>query len=349
MHKLLKKLYETNTASEKELLHILKYIDSDTKKSLFKYAHETSKRYYGDSVYMRGLIEFSNHCKQDCIYCGIRKSNSNINRYRLSESDILKCCEMGYELGYRTFVLQSGEDFFYDTKKLCSIIKSIKNKYPKVAITMSIGERNYDTYKALFNAGADRYLLRHEAASETLYNKFHPHMSLRNRKTCLENLKNIGYQVGAGFMVGLPGQEDEDLVQDLLFLKKLNPHMIGIGPFLPHKDTCLKNEKSGTLDKTLIMLALTRLLIPDCLLPSTTAVGTLDNTGREKALKAGANVVMPNLSPTNVRELYSLYDNKICTGDEAAHCRVCIQKRIEDAGFNIHMGRGDSVRLQKKI
>ncbi|MCT4593808.1 MAG: [FeFe] hydrogenase H-cluster radical SAM maturase HydE [Anaeromicrobium sp.] len=345
MDKFLSNLYEKNEASQDELLYILDNMNETYKEKLFNYAHETSKKYYDNKVYMRGLIEFSNYCKQDCMYCGIRASNKVAHRYRLSHDQIIQCCEIGYNLGYRTFVLQSGEDFYYDTKKLCTLIKDIKSKYADAAITLSLGERDYDTYKALYEAGADRYLLRHEAASEDLYNRFHPGMKLSNRIECLYNLKEIGFQVGAGFMVGLPHQTNEDLVEDLLFLKRLNPHMIGIGPYLPHKDTPLKEEKSGTLEKTLIMLALTRLLIPDCLLPSTTAVGTIHSKGREQALQAGANVVMPNLSPTNVRELYSLYDNKICTGDEAAHCRVCIQKRIQSVGFEVNMGRGDSVRL----
>ena len=228
---------------------------------------------------------------------------------------------------------------------MVEIIKKIKEKYPGNAITLSLGERSYKSYKMMFNAGADRYLLRHETASKDLYESLHPNGSFENRIQCLKNLKEIGYQVGAGFMVGLPNQSNKNLIDDLIFLKELNPHMCGIGPFIPHKDTPLANEKGGTLEKTITMLALVRLMLPKILLPATTALGSVDPLGREKGLKAGANVVMPNLSPTNVREKYSLYDGKICTGDEAAECRVCIERRINAAGFNLEITRGDSLAL----
>ncbi|MGL5244895.1 MAG: [FeFe] hydrogenase H-cluster radical SAM maturase HydE, partial [Sarcina sp.] len=262
---------------------------------------------------------------------------------RLTKEEILECVELGDKLGYKTYVLQGGEDAYFTDEKMVNIIKCIKKKYPKNAITISIGERSYDSYKKMFDAGADRFLLRHETACKELYDKLHPNAMFENRMKCLENLKRIGYQVGAGFMVGIPGQTKEDLVKDLLFLKEFKPHMCGIGPFIPHKDTPLGNEKSGILEDTIIILALVRLLLPDILLPATTALGTIDPTGREKGIKAGANVVMPNLSPITVREKYSLYDGKICTGDEAAECRMCIEGRIKKAGFKVEVSRGDNI------
>ncbi len=349
MKELLNKLYQENNLSKEEIVYLLKNLDEEHKNILFVYAYQTCMKYYGNKVYMRGLIEFSNICKQDCLYCGIRASNSHVDRYRLSKDQILSCCQEGYRLGYRTFVLQSGEDFWYTEEKLIEIIKSIKKLYPDVAITLSIGERDYVTYKHLLEAGADRFLLRHETASRHLYEKMHPNMSFDNRRNCLKDLKELGYQVGAGFMVGLPEQTEEDLAEDLLFLKELEPDMIGIGPYIPHNDTPLKGSKGGTVEDTLVILAFTRLLIPECLLPSTTAMGTLHPKGRERALKVGANVVMPNLSPTSVRAKYELYENKICTGDEAAHCRGCIERRINSAGFEVDMGRGDSLKSIKKL
>lgn len=254
---------------------------------------------------------------------------------------------MGYNLGYRTFVLQGGEDPYYTRSRVEEIITAIKIKYPEVAITLSIGERSYEDYSAFYKCGADRYLLRHEMASRRLYNKLHSNMSFDNRRKCLYDLKKIGYQVGAGFMVGLPGQTSEDLAEDFIFLKELEPHMVGIGPFIPHKDTKLGREKGGTVKDTVTMLALTRLFLPEVLLPATTALGTLDPLGREKGLKAGANVVMPNLSPISVRKKYSLYDGKVCTGDEAAECRRCIEQRINSAGFNVDMSRGDNINWRR--
>lgn len=291
---------------------------------------------------MRGLIEFTNYCKNTCTYCGIRVFNKKVDRYRLSLEDILNCCSEGYRLGYRTFVLQGGEDPYFTDDKIVEIVKNIKEKFKDCAVTLSIGEKSYESYKKYYDAGADRYLLRHETASKTLYEKLHPGMSFENRRRCLRDLKEIGYQVGAGFMIGIPGQTNEDFVKDLLFLKELEPHMVGIGPFIPQCDTPLGNEKGGTVEVTVLMLSIIRLLLPQVLLPSTTALGTIHPMGREMGLKAGANVVMPNLSPTCVREKYALYDGKICTGDEAAECRMCIQNRIESAGFTLDMSRGDN-------
>ena len=347
IYELIHKLYKNNYVNEEELLYILNNLDKDSENYLFEKANQTRIKTYDHKVFMRGLIEFTNYCKRTCTYCGISALNPNADRYRLSLSDILSACEEGYRLGYRTFVLQGGEDDYYTDDKIVEIIKEIKNRFKDVAITLSIGEKSYESYKKYFVAGADRYLLRHETADKELYEKLHKNMSFQERRSCLFNLKEIGFQVGAGFMVGLPGAKNEHYVKDIMFLKELNPHMVGIGPFIPHKDTILSKEKGGTLEKTLILLAITRLFLPDALLPATTALGTIDPFGREKGLKAGANVVMPNLSPTTVREKYSLYDGKICTGDEAAECRNCIEGRIKAAGYEVDMGRGDNVRYKK--
>lgn len=312
---------------------------------LFRYACQTRERYYGNRVYMRGLIEFSSTCRRNCRYCGLRASNRRAKRFRMSRDEILACCRKGYELGYRTFVLQSGEDPWYTVERMTGIIAAIKSAFPDTALTLSIGERPKDEYRMFFAAGADRYLLRHETASRRLYGELHPDMDFDRRRECLEDLKEIGYQIGAGFMVGLPGQRAEDLAEDLKYLQKLNPHMIGIGPFIPHSETPLGNAAGGTVEDTLVMLALTRLLVPDSLMPATTAMGSLHQQGRELAIKAGANVVMPSLTPVGQKEKYALYENKICIGDEADHCRYCLEGRIEGTGCEVDMGRGDSCRV----
>ena len=342
MRSIIDKLYKDNYLSGKELLYVLNEMNEDDKLYLIKKAHETRMKTYGDKVFLRGLIEFTNYCKRNCRYCGIRALNKNADRYRLTVSEIIEACEKGYNLGYRTFVLQGGEDEYFTDEKIVDMVTQIKTRFKSCAITLSIGEKSYSSYKKYFDAGADRYLIRHETASKQLYEKLHPDMDFENRRKCLWDLKEIGYQVGAGFMVGLPGQSNEDYVKDLLFLKELEPHMVGIGPFISQKDTPLANCSDGTVDTTTTMLALTRLLLPSVLLPSTTALGTIDPLGREKGLQAGANVVMPNLSPVNVREKYSLYDGKICTGDEAAECRMCIEGRIKKAGFSVDTSRGDN-------
>jgi biotin synthase len=338
---ILENLYRFQKIQGEELLYVLDHLDSENQERLFTLALKAKEACYGNKVFMRGLIEFSNYCRRNCAYCGIRKGNNEVDRYRLTLEEILECCAEGHALGYRTFVLQSGEDLFYTDEVLVELIQKIKRNHPDSAITLSIGERSYESYLALFNAGADRYLLRHETASERLYRELHPDMDFSERRTCLRHLKEIGYQVGAGFMVGLPGQRNEDLVEDLLFLQEIQPQMVGIGPFIPHAKTPLRENPGGTVEKTLILLALTRLILPQVLLPATTALGTIDPQGREKAIKAGANVVMPNLSPTSVRAKYELYENKICTGDEAAHCRGCIERRIQSVGHQVDMGRGD--------
>lgn len=345
--RILDHLFNQHTLAKEQLLYLLEYLDPSGQELLFDYAAKTRKSFYGNKVYLRGLIEFSNYCRRNCAYCGIQMRNHKIDRYRLTKEEIIDCCSEGNELGYTTFVLQSGEDPYYTDELLVEIVQEIKRRFPDSAVTLSVGERTFESYKQLFMAGADRYLLRHETASEKLYQRLHPDMSFLNRQECLRKLKEIGYQVGAGFMVGLPGQTNEDLVADLLYLQELQPHMVGIGPFIPHPETPLAGFAGGTVAKTLLMLALTRLLLPDVLLPATTALGTLDPAGREKALKVGANVVMPNLSPVSVRSKYEIYKDKICTGDEAAHCRTCIEQRIKSAGFEVSMERGDHYHWQR--
>lgn len=309
---------------------------------LAKRARETAQQIYGTQVYIRGLIEFTNYCKNDCYYCGIRRSNARAERYRLTKEQILDCCESGYGLGFRTFVLQGGEDPYFTDERICELVSAIKKGYPDCAVTLSIGEKTRESYQAYFDAGADRYLLRHETADEVHYQKLHPaEMQLSKRKRCLYDLKEIGYQTGCGFMVGSPYQTVETLYEDLMFIKELQPEMVGIGPFIPQKDTPFGEKQAGTMEMTLRLLGIIRLLHPHVLLPATTALGTIHPKGREKGILAGANVVMPNLSPVNVREKYKLYDNKICTGDEAAECRFCMQRRMESIGYEVVTDRGD--------
>jgi biotin synthase len=338
-------LFETGDLEDSKLAAMLELLDSEahlsTREYLMQRAHEKRLQIYGNRVFLRGLIEISNFCKRNCTYCGIRAGNDLADRYRLTAEQVLETCQTGYDLGYRTYVLQGGEDPAHTDAFLTQLVKEIHTAFPECAITLSLGERSRESYQALYDAGADRYLLRHETASDDLYQSFHPGMLLSERIDCLKTLKDIGFQVGAGFMVGLPGQTNAHILKDLRFLKTLSPHMIGIGPFIPHHETPLAHYSAGTVEKTVTLLAILRLMLPDVLLPATTALGSLDPFGREQGIRAGANVVMPNLSPMEVREKYSLYDGKICTGDEAAECRQCIQKRIENAGFSIDLSRGD--------
>lgn len=313
---------------------------------LIKAADKVRRRVYGDEVYLRGLIEFTSYCKNNCYYCGIRRDNRKAQRYRLREDEILLCCNEGYSLGYRTFVLQGGEDMYYSDEMICSIVSSIKGQYPDCAVTLSIGERSEESYRAYFEAGADRYLLRHETADEEHYRMLHPEeMSLSRRKKCLFTLKSIGYRVGSGFMVGSPYQTTENIISDLRFLQELDPDMIGIGTYITHKDTPFSDKENGSLSLAVRLIAILRIMFPHALIPATTALGTIHPEGREMALRAGANVVMPNLSPVKVREKYSLYDNKICTGEESAQCRKCLEKRIESAGYKAVTDIGDVKRL----
>ena len=324
-----------------ELLNL--YKDPETVGVIRQEAVRIQKKYFGNKIYTRGLVEFTNYCRNDCYYCGIRHSNTNAERYRLTKEEILQCCENGHELGFRTFVLQGGEDPWFNDERMIDIIKSIKQNYPDCAITLSIGEKSKESYRKYREAGADRYLLRHETADEAHYRYLHPeNLSLSNRIQCLYDLKELGYQIGAGFMVGAPGQTMENLAEDLVFLKKLNPHMAGIGPFIPHHDTKFAKEEPGSVELTLFLLSVIRIMLPKVLLPATTALGTLDPKGREKGFQAGANVIMPNLSPVKNRKQYELYDNKICTGEEAAECRGCLSRRAESVGYEIVTDRGDS-------
>lgn len=300
------------------------------------------KKIYGRAVYVRGLIEVSSICKNDCLYCGIRASNKNAQRYRLTPQEILECAAEGYRLGFRTFVLQGGEDAYYTDGLLAGLIGQLKQAYPDCAVTLSLGERSYESYKALKAAGADRYLLRHETADKAHYESLHPApLSFENRMECLGNLRELGYQVGCGFMVGSPGQTPQTLAEDLRFIAEFKPDMCGIGPFVPHKDTAFAKEPAGTVELTCFLLSIIRLLHPPVLLPATTALGTIHPEGREMGILAGANVVMPNLSPVSVREKYALYDNKICTGEESAQCRDCLSRRMESIGYELVTDRGD--------
>jgi len=313
--------------------------------ALFEAADKERQRVYGKDVYIRGLIEFTNHCKNNCYYCGIRRGNASLPRYRLSREEILACCDTGHTLGFRTFVLQGGEDTYYTDSMFCEIIADIKAKHPDCAVTLSLGEKHYTSYKSFFDAGADRYLLRHETAEDEHYRQLHPKDMLpERRKECLWNLKEIGYQVGSGFMVGSPNQTIEHIVKDIRFLQSLEPEMIGIGPYITHRGTPFKNFGNGSLTMTLKLIAVLRLLLPYALIPATTALGTIAPDGREQGLRCGANVVMPNLSPKEVRKQYALYDNKICTDENAALCRMCLEKRIASAGYTIALHRGDAKR-----
>jgi biotin synthase len=341
MRAIIDKLEADRILSRDEFKRLLAYGDGDDG-YLFERARRVADNVYGKSVFMRGLVEFTSYCKNDCFYCGLRVSNKKAQRYRLSKQEIFDCCERGHALGFRTFVLQGGEDPYFTDDVMAEIIGGIKAAHKDCAITVSTGERSAESYGRLKKAGADRYLLRHETANDGHYRSLHPeNMSPANRKQCLYELKKLGYQVGCGFMAGSPGQIPDHIVDDLLFIKELRPHMAGIGPFIPHSDTPFNREKPGDLRLTLNILAILRLMQPNLLIPATTALGTIDPTGRERGILAGANVVMPNLSPVYVRDKYLLYDNKICTGDEAAECVACMRMRIKSIGYELVVSRGD--------
>lgn len=340
---IIEKLYIESDLSNDELESILN-TDLDDEK-LHELADKKRREVYGTDIYMRGLIEFTNCCKNDCYYCGIRKSNKEISRYRMSLEEILDTCKTGYELGYHTFVLQGGEDPYFSDDKICEIVAEVRKRFPECAITLSIGEKERKSYQSYFDAGANRYLLRHETASDDHYRLLHPEeMSLENRKRCLFDLKEIGYQVGAGFMVGSPFQKTENLICDLRFLQKLSPDMIGIGPFISQSDTPFSKYENGSLELTLRLISILRLLFPYALIPATTALGSIHPQGRELGLKAGANVVMPNITPAALRKNYLLYDNKICLGEDSSQCRGCIDKRITNAGYQLVTGVGNVKR-----
>lgn len=344
MKSLIEKLAASHSLSVEEYELLIKNRNDEAAKLLRKYAVKIRKEIYKNHVYVRGLIEISNICKNDCLYCGIRRSNKNCERYRLNHEEIISCSNEGYELGFRTFVLQGGEDSFFSDEILGDIVKKIKSNHPDCAITLSMGERSYESYKFLKACGADRYLLRHETADKEHYSKLHPSsMSYENRIKCLHDLKNLGYQVGCGFMVGSPFQTEKNLAQDLKFIEDFKPDMCGIGPFIPHKDTPFKNFPAGTVELTCFLLSIIRLIYPPVLLPATTALGTIHPTGRELGILSGANVVMPNLSPVNVRKKYELYDNKICTGEESAQCKDCLNNRMKKIGYGIVVDKGDVI------
>lgn len=336
------KLSQEHTATGVELLALLTCEDPYIIEALRQKAQAQAQKTFGNKIYLRGLIEFSNFCKNDCLYCGIRRSNKKASRYRLTPAEILECCATGYELGLRTFVLQGGEDFAYDDKRLAEVVALIKKQHPDCAVTLSAGERSPEVYQMWYEAGVDRYLLRHETASSDHYEKLHPaELKLATRLECLQNLKSLGYQVGTGFMVGSPFQNLENLVEDLLFLKKFNPHMVGIGPFIPHKDTPFGECEAGSAKLTLKLLSIIRLLLPQALIPATTALNTLLSDGHQQGIWAGANVIMPNLSPQNVRDKYNLYDNKKHSGSEAAEGIALLRKQLAEIGYEIAISRGD--------
>lgn len=342
MKKIVDKLYQTHNLSNDELYTLLCNRNEELTEYLAQKARQTAKSVYGNKIYIRGLIEITNYCKNDCYYCGIRHSNSNCDRFKLSAEEILQCCETGYQKGFRTFVMQGGENGGYSDSEITKIISLIRKKYPDCAITLSLGEKSKEVYKEFFDAGADRYLLRHETADENHYRKLHPQgMSLKHRKKCLFYLKEIGYQVGTGIMVGSPFQTIENIVHDFEFMKSLNPEMIGIGPFVSHKDTPFNNMENGSAEFTCYLLSILRLMFPHSLIPATTALGTILENGRELGILSGANVIMPNLSPVSTRKKYLLYDNKLATGLESCEGIEELKQQIKNIGYEIVCDRGD--------
>jgi len=331
---------------EEEYTFLIENCTEEDREYLANKARKVCESYYGKDIYARGLIEFTNYCRNNCYYCGIRCGNRNVSRYRLGREEILACVEEGYGLGFRTFVLQGGEDLAYAPKDIGSLVSAIKKRHADCAVTLSFGEWEREVYQYWFDCGADRYLLRHETADKGHYERLHPEeLSWEHRVECLYHLKEIGYQTGAGFMTGSPYQTAGNLAKELRFLKELNPHMVGIGPFIAQKDSPFSGYPNGTLQSCLLMLSLVRLAFPKVLLPATTALGTIHPNGRELGILAGANVVMPNLSPAGVREKYQLYDNKICTGEESAQCRDSLSARIESIGCHIVTARGDYIDM----
>ncbi len=339
---LVRKLESEHSLTLAEYEILLRARDETLAAQLRERAVQVRQAVYGNTVFTRGLIEISSFCKNNCYYCGIRAGNLKAERYRLTTEEILECCAEGWELGFRTFVLQGGEDPFFSDAVLCPLLRQIKREFPDCAVTLSLGERSRESYQALFEAGADRYLLRHETADAEHYARLHPaSLSWEHRMNCLHTLREIGYQVGCGFMVGSPAQTERELAKDLKFIESFRPAMCGIGPFIPHRDTPFADHSGGSVELTCYLLSILRLMQPNLLLPATTALGTLDPMGREKGILAGANVVMPNLSPVSVRKKYALYDNKICTGEESAQCRGCLDRRMQNIGYSLVIDRGD--------
>ena len=339
---LIERLERNHSLETSEYQYLIEHRDEESAKVLAEKAVRQRKKVYGKKVYIRGLIEISNICRNDCHYCGIRKSNTSCERYRLSKEDILSCTDEGYDLGFRTFVLQGGEDGYFTDDILIDIIRGIKDKYPDCAVTLSLGERSNESYRRLYDAGAERYLLRHETADKSHYMMLHPdNMSFAHRMECLQSLKKIGYQTGCGIMVGSPYQKVEHLAADMKFIEEFKPEMCGIGPFIPHKDTPFKDEEAGSIELTCYLLSIIRLINPSVLLPATTALGSLEEGGREKGILAGANVVMPNLSPVSVRKKYQLYNNKLSDGEESAQSIMILKDKLNEIGYEISIERGD--------
>ncbi|HIP92152.1 MAG TPA: [FeFe] hydrogenase H-cluster radical SAM maturase HydE [Thermotoga sp.] len=332
-----------DSADKEELTLILKENDKEFNEKLFKIADEIREKYVGNEVHVRALIEFSNYCRRDCLYCGLRRSNRKLKRYRMTPQEIIKRAELSAKMGAKTIVLQSGEDLYYTKEMLSDIIKEIK-KFD-VAITLSIGERTYEEYEMWKAVGADRFLMRHETANKKLYKELHPDSSFEERLKCLHWLKKLGYEVGAGNIVGLPGQTMEDLADDLLFVKELDADMVGIGPFIPHPQTPLKNEKRGDFLTSLKMIALARILLPDTNIPATTALGTIHPNGRQIALKCGANVIMPIMTPSPYRPLYQLYPGKICVFEDDTKCIPCVFHMIKALGREVGKSYGSRKRI----
>lgn len=340
--KLIDKLVNTGNLNKSEWMTILDEYTENDRKYAESIARETALSKFGKKIYFRGIIEFSNICKNDCYYCGIRKSNKCVSRYRLTKDDILECAKDGYSFGFRTFVLQAGEDGHFEDEVLCDIVRSIKHNFCDCAVTLSVGERSRESYQRLYDAGADRYLIRHEAANKELYNKIHPSIQKHSeRMECLRNLKEIGYQTGCGFMVGVPYQTTEDIADDMIFMQEFKPHMVGLGPFIPHKDTPFGIYEAGSVDLTLLLISLTRIMLPNVLLPSTTALGTAQDDGRQRGVLAGCNVVMPNLSPMSVRKKYMLYDNKAGTDCDAKAGIELLRRQMNEIGYDVVCSRGD--------
>lgn len=342
MKELIERLERERDLTNAEFAVLLDQSSGADRDFLFERARAVRDAHYGRKVYIRGLIELTNYCKNDCLYCGIRKSNASCERYRLTKEQILSCCESGYALGFRTFVLQGGEDGWYTDERMTDIVRAIRQAYPDCAITLSLGERGRESFKRLYDAGANRYLLRHETADEAHYARLHPaSMTLTHRLQCLRDLKEIGFQTGAGFMVGSPYQTTECIVRDFRFLQELKPQMVGLGPFIPHHATPLKDFPAGSTERTLLCLSIVRLLLPNVLLPATTALATIDGDGRIKGMNAGCNVVMPNLSPLEDRSKYLLYDNKASSGEEAAESLRALREHLAAAGYEVVIDRGD--------
>ncbi len=342
MKELIERLERERDLTNAEFAVLLDQSSGADRDFLFERARAVRDAHYGRKVYIRGLIELTNYCKNDCLYCGIRKSNVSCERYRLTKEQILSCCESGYALGFRTFVLQGGEDGWYTDERMTDIVRAMRQAYPDCAITLSLGERGRESFKRLYDAGANRYLLRHETADEAHYARLHPvSMTLTHRLQCLRDLKEIGFQTGAGFMVGSPYQTTECIVRDFRFLQELKPQMVGLGPFIPHHATPLNDFPAGSTERTLLCLSIVRLLLPNVLLPATTALATIDGDGRIKGMNAGCNVVMPNLSPLEDRSKYLLYDNKASSGEEAAESLRALREHLAAAGYEVVIDRGD--------